>query len=68
MRNEAFEIATEDGSKFCTCDNKDGIPVLYNKEGRPLPIHSLMEQAYHPEIARKMRKRKAGKRPLKQPE
>lgn len=60
---EDFEIAAEDGAVFCKCNDTSGSPILKNKDGKSLRIDSLLKQAFNPEVARKMRKRKVRKRP-----
>lgn len=60
---EDFVIATEDGAVFCKCNDNDGSPILKNKDGKSLRVDALLKQAYNPEVARKMRKKKGQKRP-----
>ena len=54
---KCFEIATDDGSLFCKCQNENGTPVLIGKNGS-LCLQKLIDQAYQPELAAKMRGRK----------
>lgn len=59
---KVYEIATESGGVFCKCNNTTGIPVLIGKEGA-LSFQKLVDQVYHPELAKEMRSRKSrGKR------
>ena len=57
MTENVFEIATEDGKKFCMCDNSGAAPVLIGKEGR-IDLNDLIHQAHDRNYARKMRREK----------
>lgn len=54
---DVYEIATEDGGVFCKCSNESGMPMLIGKEG-PLSFQKLVDQVYHPELAKEMRNKK----------
>lgn len=54
--NDGYEIATEDGRMFCKCNMNEGTPVFTTKEGS-LPLTLLLEQAYDPKVAQKLRQR-----------
>lgn len=54
--DDGYEIATEDGRMFCKCTLNEGTPVFTTKEGS-LPLTLLLEQAYDPNVAKKMRQR-----------
>jgi hypothetical protein len=55
---DVYEIATEDGGVFCKCSRETGSPVLIGKEG-PLSFQKLVDQVYHPELAKEMRNKKS---------
>lgn len=55
-----FEIATEDGGKFCMCDNSGASPVFYGKEGK-LHLDLLLKQAHSRQFAEEMRGKKTRK-------
>lgn len=59
---DVYEIATDDGRVFCKCSIATGTPMLIGKEGT-LSLQRLMDQAYHPELAKELRgKKNRGKR------
>lgn len=57
MEKERFDIATEDGSLFCQCDDSGDSPVFYGKSGK-LNLDLLLKQAHNRELAKQMRGKK----------
>ena len=58
MEKGMFDIATEDGSLFCQCDDSGGSPVFYGKGGSKLNLDLLLKQAHNRELAKEMRGKK----------
>ena len=52
-----YEIATEDGKKFCNCRIEGDITILTSKEGS-LSLPLLLKQVTNPEVARTMRQKR----------